>query len=122
MAKYHDKQNLMSAGTELAGYAMRKDFTSKEAADCAFEVAGCLNDFRSDETPGPIKFGAAPGAKPVAVPKTPGDAAKLAEKLQKETGPQKFGAPADGQPAELSPVAISIISALLQFFLGRLVK
>lgn len=115
MAKYHDSANLMAAGLELVEFAKNKDFTSKAALDCAFEAAGCANDLRSED--GPIKFTA---AKPVAVPKAPADAVKLAQKIEKDlAGAVKVGATAGGEKAELNPLVIQGIWALIQFFLSR---
>ena len=102
----------------LSAEVVAKRFTSKTAGDAGIQLAGNLHAFRPEDG-GPIKFGAT-GPKPVAIPKTPAAAVKLAEKLQAEIdkptdGPVKFGSIGED-------IAKQMAEALVAFVMARIAK
>ena len=120
MAQFHRREDLMAAGSVLIAEVKAKRFESKAAVDAGLAVLGAANDFRADDGGPPVMFGASPegkAAKPVAVPKTPAAAVKLAEKAEGQV-PQGFGAAGDGAEA-IGPL-LPFLLPLAQFILGRL--
>lgn len=111
MAKWHRKEDLTEAGTDLVSAALARKFTEEATADAAIQVIGSLNDFReADAGPGPFA-----SAAPVTSEE---EAVALAQELE---GGEGFGAAAEGM-AGLSPEwrarLLSLAKYVLTLWLG----
>jgi hypothetical protein len=106
MAKWHKKEDLTEAGSDLVGAVLARKFQDEATADAAIQVLGSLNDFRQAD--GPQPFGA---EAPVT---SEDEAVELARSVDEEGA--AFGAEGDG--AQISPERLAKLAKIARFILS----